>query len=474
MRNSTDSIVMDGRGSLHQQLYRAMRALLLQQLWPAGSMLPSSRQLATDLQLSRNTVNQALQQLVAEGYIHAVAAKGFIATELPETYFQPVPEDAQPAVALSAYHYDLPVKMALVNGALQPGVPDIAAFAHRQWRQLLHRHSDRPGLHGFAEPTGYAPLRQALVAYLRQSRQVVCDEDNLLITSGAQQALYITACLVAQPGDTVLMENPGYPRLKQALQLRQLQIEHLDAGTPEGLDISQLPTRTKARALFLTPGHQYPLGGIMPLAQRLAVLDWAKQQQCWLIEDDYDSEYQYQHRPVASLQGLAGGEGVLFCGSFSKTLFPALRLGYLVAPKPVITQAAAIQQALQGDTPLLPQAVLADFIREGHFGRHVRKMRRHYQIKKQLAVHYLQQHLPQCRLFACHAGLHLTLTFPVKLDEQALLIQLRAQGIRAQPLSRYYFGAASHSGLVIGIANDKMPQALQPLIRICQAALADT
>lgn len=472
MRNTSDCLAMDGLGSLHLQLYRAIRDLLLQQLWPAGSLLPSSRQLANDLQLSRNTVNQALQQLVAEGYIQAQPGKGFIASELPESYFQPTPQQVNAAAALSAFDYGLPVKVAAVNGTLQPGVPDLAAFAQRQWRQLIHRHSDRLSLHGFAEPAGYAPLRKALAAYLRQSRQVICDEDNLLITSGAQQALYITACLVAQPGDTVLMEQPGYPRLKQALQLRQLQIEYIDAGSATGLDINQLPLKSDAKALFLTPGHQYPLGGIMPLPNRLAVLDWAKQQQCWLIEDDYDSEYQYQHRPVASLQGLAGGEGVLFCGSFSKTLFPALRLGYLVAPKQIVTQAAAIQQALQGDTPLLPQAVLADFISEGHFGRHLRKMRRHYQVKKQLAVKYLQQHLPQCQLYACNAGLHLTLTFPVALDEQALLAQLRAQGIRVQPLSRYYFTPTARCGLVIGIANDAMPQALEPLIRICQAALA--
>lgn len=474
MRNTTECIAMDGQGSLHRQLYRAIRDVLLQQLWPAGSLLPSSRQLANDLQLSRNTVNQALQQLVAEGYIQALPAKGFVVGELPEAYFQPQPEQVGAAAALSAYHYDLPSKVAPVNGALQPGVPDLAAFAHRQWRQLINRHSDRLSLHNFAEPAGYAPLRQALAAYLRQSRQVICDEDNLLITSGAQQALYITACLVAQPGDTVLMEQPGYPRLKQALQLRQLQIEYLDAGSSTGLDISQLPERSEAKALFLTPGHQYPLGGIMPLPNRLAFLDWAKQQQCWLIEDDYDSEYQYQHRPVASLQGLAGGQGVLFCGSFSKTLFPALRLGYLVAPKQIIAQAAAIQQALQGDTPLLPQAVLADFISEGHFGRHLRKMRRHYQLKKQLAVQYLQQHLPQCHLFACHAGLHLTLTFPVALNEAMLLTKLRAEGVWAQPLSRYYFSGAAPCGLVIGIANDTMPQALEPLIRICQAALGQT
>lgn len=268
------------------------------------------------------------------------------------------------------------------------------------------------------------------------------------------------------------METPGYPRLKQALQLCQLHITHLDAASTEGLNINALPSPCQAKALFLTPGHQYPLGGIMPLSQRLALLDWAKQHAIWLVEDDYDSEFQYRHRPVASLQGLAGGEGVLFAGSFSKTLFPALRLGYLVAPRAVIAQAAAIVQALHGDVALLPQAVLADFISEGHFGRHLRKMRRYYQQNKLLAISILQQGLPDCRLHATEAGLHLVLEFPQPIDEGRLLAALTRHGIKAQPLSRYIFSAAPRYGLVIGIANHnatELENTLQQLISLYRA-----
>lgn len=474
MRLVTEGLQLNGTGSLRQQLYLLLQQRLLTGVWPGGALLPSSRILASDLKLSRNTVNQVLQQLVAEGYIDGLPGKGYRVAVLPEQYFQPAAAGASGLPVLATQQYGLANRTAAANGLLQPGVSALQQFPYAIWQRMLQRHCQRAALGSFAEPLGYLPLRQALVQYLRQARQVVCDEQSILITAGAQQALFIAAKLVARPSEQVLMESPGYPRLKQALQLCDLHVQHLDASGADGLDISALPDNTAAKALFLTPGHQYPLGGIMPLPQRMAVLDWARQQGVWLVEDDYDSEFQYRHRPIASLQGLAGGEGVLFAGSFSKTLFPALRLGYLVAPRRVIAQAAAILQALHGDVPLLPQAALADFISEGHFGRHLRKMRRYYQQRKQQAVQVLSQQLPQCRLFAQDAGLHLVLTFPKPVDEHLLQAQLAAQNIKAQPLSRYLFAAETRSGLVLGIANHNDAEfnaALLQLSQLCRLAL---
>lgn len=475
MRLVTDGLQLSGTGSLRQQLYLLLQQQLLTAVWPGGALLPSSRMLASDLKLSRNTVNQVLQQLVAEGYIEGLPGKGYRVAALPEQYFQPAAASASRLPELATQQYGLANKTGAVNGLLQPGVSALQQFPYAIWQRMLQRHCQRAALGGFADPQGYLPLRQALVQYLRQARQVVCDEQSILITAGAQQALFIAAKLVARCGEQVLMESPGYPRLKQALQLCELQVQYLDAGGADGLDIKALPDNTAAKALFLTPGHQYPLGGIMPLPQRMAVLDWARQQGVWLVEDDYDSEFQYRHRPVASLQGLAGGEGVLFAGSFSKTLFPALRLGYLVAPQRVIAQAAAILQALHGDVALLPQAALADFITEGHFGRHLRKMRRHYQQNKQLATQLLQQQLPQCRLHALDAGLHLVLEFPYAVDEIALVQQLALQQFKVQPLSRYLFAGETRCGLVLGIANHNQAQlttALMQLVTLCRRHLA--
>jgi GntR family transcriptional regulator / MocR family aminotransferase len=475
LRLLTDTLQLNGQGSLQQQLYQTLQQHMLQGHWPSGAWLPSGRQLASDLMLSRNTVNQVLQQLVAEGYINGHPGRGYQIAALPEQYFDSEAANAINQPTLTVQHYGLAPKQGAVNGLLQPGESAIEQFPFGLWQRLLQRHCQRPALCGYGETLGFLPLRQALTQYLRQSRQVVCDEHNILITAGAQQALFVAAKLVASAGQQVLMESPGYPRLKQALQLCELQVQHLDASSVYGLDHQQLPASTTAKALFLTPGHQYPLGGIMPLAQRMMVLDWAQQHQCWLVEDDYDSEFQYQHRPVASLQGLAGGEGVLFVGSFSKTMFPALRLGYLVAPRQVIQQAAAIVQALHGDVPLLPQAVLADFISEGHFNRHLRKMRRHYLQRKQLATCMLQQGLPGCQLRALAAGLHLVLEFPPTVDDVQLAQQLAAFGIKAQPLQRYLFNAEPRSGLVLGIGNGTERQftnALSQLMEICRPHLA--
>ncbi|MDP2716624.1 PLP-dependent aminotransferase family protein [Rheinheimera sp.] len=475
MRLVTDGLQLSGKSSLRRQLYLLLQQQLLTGRWPGGALLPSGRVLAADLRLSRNTVNQVLQQLVAEGYIEGLPGKGYRVAVLPEHYFHSEAAGISAQPELATQQYALPDKTGTVTGLLQPGVSALQQFPYAIWQRMLQRHCQRTALSGFADPLGYLPLRQALVQYLRQARQVVCDEQTILITAGAQQALFVAAKLVARAGQQVLMESPGYPRLKQALQLCELDVQHIAAGTEQGLALAQLPDSIAAKALFLTPGHQYPLGGIMPLPNRLALLDWARQHGVWLVEDDYDSEYQYRHRPIASLQGLAGGEGVLFVGSFSKTLFPGLRLGYLVAPKQVIRQAAAIVQAVHGDVPLLTQAALADFISEGHFGRHLRKMRRHYQQNKQLAIQLLQQQLPQCRLHAKDAGLHLVLEFPHAVDETALQQQLAQQQFKVQPLSRYMFSGEHRYGLVLGIANSSQPElatALQQLIVLCRQALA--
>ena len=477
MRIELGNFFLSGQGTLQLQLYQALREKLLAAHWPAGALLPSSRQLAAELQLSRNTVNQALQQLVAEGYLVGQQGRGYQVIALaPDQFFQAhtAISETAPQAEITLFDYGISAKTGPATGALQTGVPDLSAFPFAVWQKLTQRHSGRVALAGMADALGYLPLRLALKDYLRQSRQVACDEHSILITAGAQQALFIAAKLVAKAGQQVLMETPGYPRLKQALQLCELQVQHLDASSASGLDIKTLPDKTEAKALFLTPGHQYPLGGIMPLANRLAVLQWARQHNCWLVEDDYDSEFQYQHRPIASLQGLAAGEGVLFAGSFSKTLFPGLRLGYLVTPKSVIGEAAAIVQALHGDVPLLPQATLADFIAEGHFGRHLRKMRRFYQQRKQLAVALLTEQLPQCQLYAKDAGLHLVLQFPAPVDEAALLSELSQHQIKAQPLSRYLFGAERRCGLVLGIANNSDAEfhaALAQLCQLCRLAL---
>ena len=444
-------------------MYQALREKLLTAQWPLDALLPSSRQLAADLRVSRNTINQVLQQLVAEGYLLGLPGRGYqVVSVAPDHFFQ---ASAEPSLALeqtqmTLFDYGITAKTGPASGLLQTGVPDLSAFPFPLWQKLTQRHSGRAALAGMADALGYRPLRLALKDYLRQSRQVVCDEDCILITPGAQAALFIATKLSSKAGDKVAMESPGYPRLRQALQLSEAQIHYIDASSDHGLATSDLTQLNGCKALFVTPAHQYPMGGIMPLSDRLHLLEWARQQHCVLVEDDYDSEFQFKHRPIASLQGLAQGQGVIYVGSFSKTLFPALRLGYLVLPKSWVLKAAALLQALYGDVALLPQAVTADFMLEGHFGRHLRKMRQLYQHKQHYCLQLIAEFLPTAKLHARYAGLHLSIEFPGPVADQHLAGELLNQGYRVQPLSRYVFSGPKRTGLVLGLANATEQQLL--------------
>ena len=463
MRIELGSFFLTGQGTLQQQLYQALREKLLTAQWPADALLPSSRQLAADLELSRNTINQVLQQLVAEGYLQGQVGRGYqIMSTAPDQFFQASTEAplASAQTEMTLLDYGVTAKTGPASGLMQPGVPDLSAFPFALWQKLTQRHSGRAALAGMADALGYMPLRLALKDYLRQSRQVVCDEDCILITPGAQAALFIAAKLASKAGDKVAMESPGYPRLRQALQLAEAEILYLEASSDHGVATSELDLLNGCKALFVAPAHQYPMGGIMPLTERLYLLEWARQQQCVLVEDDYDSEFQFKHRPIASLQGLAQGQGVIYVGSFSKTLFPALRLGYLVLPKQWMPKAAALLQAVYGDVALLPQAVTSDFIVEGHFGRHLRKMRQLYQQKQQYCLQLIAEFLPEVKLHARYAGLHISIEFPYTVADQQLTAELLRQGYRVQPLSRYVFSGTQRTGLVIGLANTTEQQLL--------------
>ncbi len=339
-----------------------------------------------------------------------------------------------------------------------PGIPDLKAFPLAIWSRLYRRHKDRTSLLGYGHSQGHPSLRQALAEYLRNCRGVLCDEDQIIITNGAQEALSLCAQVLLEPGDTAIIENPGYRRARGAFQTcgAKLALAELKNGY---LDVDALiKSQLHGKVLYTTPTHQYPMGGVMPASERLKLLDWATKTQCWLLEDDYDSEFSFEHKPVAALQGMAEHTPVLYMGSFSKSLQPGLRLGYLVVPKPIVQAFARAKEMLSGHSPLLTQAVVADFIEEGHFVRHLRKMRLNYREKWLHFCDLIREKLePQAQLIARSAGMHIVLSTPNR-DDIDLSRKLAKHNFGSTPLSFFYPDNPSNMGLVLGFANTSKQQ----------------
>lgn len=455
---------------LQVQLTDYLRAQISNGTLRNGIKLPASRLIAQELDVSRNTVIAALDQLKAEGFLQSRVGSGVYvdaslpiaaenirgvswssATDLPKFSNYARAAQRQPPIRADS---SLPFTM---------GVPDLKAFPLSVWSRLQRRHLDRPSLLGYDGYQGYLPLREALADYLRASRKVNCHAEQILICNGAQQALALVASVLLNKDDQVLVENPGYLRARQAFKSQGANLLAAAVG-PTGLRVERLPEQSKARLLYVTPTHQYPLGGILPSTERLKLLDWAARTRTWIIEDDYDSEFHFFAKPIASLQGMAEQTPVLYTGSFSKTMFPALRLGYLVLPDALMDSFEMAKSHMAGESPLLHQAALADFIAEGHYARHMRKMRRNYQEKwehmQQLFADNLENLDQNVSLIQESAGMHLVVQIE-DIDDVLLTQQMVAAGFGSSPLSQYYLGPRKKAGLALGFANSNAAQRKQ-------------
>ncbi|MCO1336723.1 PLP-dependent aminotransferase family protein [Microbulbifer sp. OS29] len=456
-------LTLDSTQPLQAQLYRSLVQWICNGRLLAGAKLPSSRRMSETLGISRNTVTLVMEQLKAEGFLTSHPGRGvFVSSEFPSHVKKPKGVSWQTKIPgnlpkLSSYGdaiRQLPGKDTnMPSLPFTPGLPDLNAFPFKLWNRLYRRHLGRKPLAGYGQSQGYLPLRQALAEYLRSSRGVRCNPDQIIITNGAQEALSLCAQVTVNPGDTVLIENPGYRRARLAFHAVGAKLK--PAGLiNHTLNVGKLiKTTSTARLLFTTPTHQYPMGGVMPADDRVKLLDWAAQFGCWILEDDYDSEFSFQHKPVATLQGMAENTPVLYMGSFSKTLQPSLRLGYLVVPKFSIPEFIHAKEILSGHSPLLCQAVVADFINEGHFVRHLRKMRNNYFEKWTHLCQLIRDQLePQAQLIASNTGMHLVISTPDHCDTQ-LANTLTASRFGSTPLSLYYPNRKGQSGLVLGFAN---------------------
>lgn len=452
-------IRLDPGAGLSRQLYQALRERILDGRLPGNTRLPASRDLASLLAISRNTVTRAFDQLYAEGYIEGRVGNGTYVADLALTRpATPAPHCA-PALGATLQRQALPMPVAGAPRAFRIGVPAFDLFPFETWARLQARFWRRPSPArlGYGDPAGDRTLRELVAAYLRSGRGLACDPRQIVITCGAQQAISLCAQLLVRPGDRVAVENPGYRAAAHAFAAAGADLR----GVPldgEGLDTKALSAIEGCRLAYVTPSHQYPTGVTLSLARRLELLEWAERQDGWIVEDDYDGEYRYSGTPLAPLAALDRQGRVLYVGTFCKIAFPALRLGYLVLP-PALAEAFAQRQAVEmRHSEIGNQAVMTEFIAGGHFQRHVRRMRQAARQRRDALLGAWPQVIPGCAPLPCvEAGLHLCVRVDSLARERELVSAARAAGVEMNALSDYWLEDSAEpgdarAGLVLGFA----------------------
>jgi GntR family transcriptional regulator / MocR family aminotransferase len=473
---------------LYRQLYEGLRQAILTGQLAAGTKLPSTRQISSDLRISRNTVIIAFEQLRAEEYLESRAKSGTYVTRLlPDELLEaPLVKEKsafnqitkRPSPSLNSVSLPAAPATYLDTGhrpeAFRPGLPALDAFplhiwsrlTAKRWRRLCAQELD------YDTPAGYHPLRQAIADYVATVRGVRCTYEQVLIVSGSQQALDLTIRVLLHPGDAVWIEEPGSLSARSALQARGARVVPVPVDA-EGLNVSAgRATEAIARFVYVSPSHQYPLGVTMSLARRLELLEWAKQSQAWILEDDYDSEYRFAGRPLEALQGLDWTGRVIYLGTFSKVLFPALRLGYLIVPETLVDHFVSARRLMDRHSPTLDQITLTDFLLEGHFARHIRRMRALYEQRHDLLVEKASQELGEwIELVKTSTGLHLVGRLREDLDDRKVAQLAAENGVDVPPLSVYHLKAPRQGGLLFGyggVNEQKIEEGVQRLKRTMQ------
>ncbi|HEY7098419.1 MAG TPA: PLP-dependent aminotransferase family protein [Terriglobales bacterium] len=448
---------------LYRWFYEEVRQAILSGRLHPGARLPATRDLAAQFGLSRPTLVTAFEQLRSEGYVEGKVGSGtYVSQVLPEQMLQ-APRTSSGAtrkrrrIALSEYARRLqisPAKEWRPARAFRANQPALDAFPGTLWAQVAARRLRRVSTQLLAggEALGYRPLRAAVADYLNTSRGVKCTPEQVLIISGVQQALDRTAHLLLNSSDSVWMEEPGYPGAAATFQAVGAKIRGLPVDS-EGLNLEAGRTFDRPRLVYVTPAHQFPLGVTMSLSRRLSLLEWARRNGTVIFEDDYDSEYRYSGRPIPALQGLDRAGVVIFAGSFSDVLFPALRLGYLVVPPDMVDLFAAAEAISTHHPPLIDQAILCDFIVEGHFARHVRRMRELYAERLSVLLEAASEHLDGLlEIPAVEAGLRTVGWLKHGITATQAAQAAADEDVEVVPLSRYAHGRTQNNGVVLGFA----------------------
>ncbi|MDM0039308.1 PLP-dependent aminotransferase family protein [Variovorax sp. J22G21] len=472
-----------------RRIYDLLRAQIADGTLPAGARAPSTRALAADLGVSRTTVTAAYEQLAAEGFLATSLGRAARVASPPATVVNhsgPSDRRGKAALALSAFG-------RRVAGMEMPGLPHAeparidflyGAVASRdfpalRWRRayqaelLRHQHS----LY-YVPPEGDATLRRALQGYLRRARGLACDAEQILVVHGSQQGIDLCARLLLDPGDAFVFEEPGYLMARRCFEATGAELLAVPVDG-QGLDTACLPGDDLARLAYVTPSHQFPLGGVLPIGRRLALLQWAQRHRAWVVEDDYDGEFRYGQRPIDALQSIDTDGRVIYIGTFSKALSPQLRLGYLVLPTELVAVFRQAKRMADRHAPVLEQRVLASLIDNGAYERHVRRSRRENERRRAVLLDAIGRHLPaDARVEGTAAGLHVVLWLPFlrSQDEPILVAAARAQGVGVYPVSPLFAKSRPGKtprpgGLVLGYAS-LTPEQIEQGLRILGAVIA--
>ncbi|MDQ2147214.1 PLP-dependent aminotransferase family protein [Alcaligenaceae bacterium C4P045] len=452
--------------SLQRQLHTRLRTAILGGRLLPGSRLPGTRALAQSLGISRNTVTSAYEQLAAEGFLHPDRQGTKVAAlSRPAT---PARKAHAPVAADRVTHLQRSRPRGDSTASLRPGIPALSHFPLAAWRRTLDRtlrHAG-PAILGYGAPAGEPALRASIARHLAIARGVRCEADQVIITEGAQEALSLCVRLLSNPGDTAWIEEPGYRGARAAMHGGDLRIVPMRVDA-DGIVATQEDWRTQPpRLVYATPSHQYPAGAVLTVARRLALIDAARTHGAWIIEDDYDSEFRHAGEPIVAMQGLVEDAPVLYVGTFSKTMFPALRLGFIVLPQALMAgMEQPLSELLRGGHRH-EQLALAEFIESGQFAQHLGRMRRLYR-ERQLALREaLGRHLDvPHEILGGHSGLHLTVRLPADYPDERIAAAARQHGMAPDPLSGFAMRRGPlDNGLVLGYGNTSA-ELFEPSVR---------
>jgi len=458
--------------ALHQQIYDAYRAAIVGGSLRPGQRIPSTRVLASEICVSRFPVLNAYSQLLAEGYLESrVGAGTVIARSLPDQLTSSEPAGSGHAHAPSgprpvASRCSILPGVACLPwlqswGAFRVGQVAFDQFPVHAWSNLVSRRCRSIDAHAFhyGDPMGSMVLRETIASYLKTARSLHCEAEQVMIVGGSQHALEISARVLLDPGNRVWVEQPGYRSAREVFALSGCHPVPVPVDK-EGLNVaSGIKQCPNARAAFVTPSHQFPLGVTMSASRRLQLVDWAQNSGSWIIEDDYDSEFRYESLPIASLQGLDSNSRVIYIGTFSKVLFPSLRVGYIVIPSDLVERFQAIRRVMDLSPPRFYQEVLSDFIREGHFARHIRRMRVHYgELRTALVANLRRQLGPLIEVVGDEAGMHVTVTLQNGSRDLEIAERAARLNLSLWPLSPSYMGEASRQGLILGFGGTRLTE----------------